>query len=86
MGRYQRKNGKMWEFFPSRDHPPSPQFGNPMFGKKFMVYFAFWDLKGTFLVFKEMFTFWVVLWLVEVGMDDPPPPPAGKIPTFSRFL
>ena len=24
---------------------------------------------GTFLVFTKMFTFWVVLWLEEVGME-----------------
>ena len=29
MGRYQRKNGKMWEFFPSRDHPPLPPVWEP---------------------------------------------------------
>ena len=47
-GRYQKKIGKMWEFFPSRGPPsrdpppPSPQFGNPMFEReKIMVYFAF---------------------------------------------
>ena len=28
---------------------------------------------GTFLVFLKFFTFWVVLWFVEVGMGDPPP-------------
>ena len=27
-GRCQKKNGKMWEFFPSRGPPPSPLFGN----------------------------------------------------------
>ena len=40
---------------------------------------------GTFLVFTKMFTFWVVLWFVEVGTGDPTPPLKRKIPTLSRF-
>ena len=39
---------------------------------------------GTFLVFLNFFTFWVVLWFVEVGMGDPPL--KQKIPTLSRFV
>ena len=62
----------MWEFFPSRGPtPPSPQFGNPMFvKKKNMVYFGFLDIRNIF-GFHKNFTFWVVLWFVEVGMGDP---------------
>ena len=30
--------------------------------------------------------FWVVLWFVEVGTGDPPPPLKRKIPTLSRFV
>ena len=61
----------MWDFFPSRGSPSlSPHFWNPMFVRNFG--------------FHENVNFWVVLWLVEVGMDDPPPL-AGKIPTLSRF-
>ena len=41
---------------------------------------------GTFLVFTKMFTFWVVLWFVEVGTGDPTPPLKRKIPTLSRFV
>ena len=26
-----KKNGKMWEFFPTRGPPPSPLFGNDTF-------------------------------------------------------
>ena len=40
----EEKNGKVWEFLPSRGPPPpSPQFGNPMFvrEKLIVVYFAF---------------------------------------------
>ena len=29
-----KKNGKMWEFFPSGGPPPSPLFGNDTFVKK----------------------------------------------------
>ena len=39
---------------------------------------------GTFLVFLKIFTFWVVLWFVEVGMGDPPL--KQKIPTLSHFV
>ena len=39
---------------------------------------------GTFLVLTKIFTFWVVLWFVEVGMGDPPL--KRKIPTLSRFV
>ena len=55
---YQKKNGKMWEFFPSGGPPPSPLFGNDMFffSKKLWFILHFRTL-GTFLVFIKMFTF-----------------------------
>ena len=61
----QKKNGKMWEFFPSRG--PLPPVWDPLVcGKKIWFILHFRTL-GTFLVFTKMFTFWVVLWFVEVG-------------------
>ena len=70
----QKKNGKMLEFFPSRGPPlPSPLFGNPMFVRKKIWFILHFRTLGTFLVFTKMFTFWVVLWFVEVGTGDPPP-------------
>ena len=68
---WQKQNGKMWDFFPSRGSPSlSPHFWNPMFVRNFG--------------FHENVNFWVVLWLVEVGMDDPPPP-CGKNSHFIPF-
>ena len=33
--------------------------------------------------FTKMFSFWVVLWFVEVGMGDPSPPPSSeKFPLY----
>ena len=56
--------------------PPSPLFGNDTFvKKKIMVYFAFQDLRNIF-GFQKNVHFWVVLWFVEVGSGDPPPPQA----------
>ena len=40
---------------------------------------------GTFLVFTKMFTFWVVLWFVEVGTGDPPPS-SEKFPLYPVLL
>ena len=65
---------------------PPPVWEPHVCEKKYMVYFAFQDLRNIF-GFQKNVTFWVVLWLVKVGMDDPPnPSPAGKFPTLSRFL
>ena len=61
-----------------------PQVGNPMFvGKKIRFILHFRTL-GTFLVFTKMFTFWVVLWFVEVGMGDPPS--KEKFPLYLVFF
>ena len=62
-----KKNGKMWEFFPS---PPS--LGTPCLWKKIKVYFAFQDIRNIFGFHKNVHFFWVVLWFVEVGIGDPP--------------
>ena len=68
---WQKQNGKMWDFFPSRGSPSlSPHFWNPMFVRNFG--------------FHENVNFWVVLWLVEVGMDDPPPL-REKFPLYPVF-
>ena len=68
---WQKQNGKMWDFFPSRGSPSlSPHFWNPMFVRNFG--------------FHENVNFWVVLWLIEVGMDAPPPP-CGKNSHFIPF-
>ena len=72
--------------FPKTGTPPSPQFRNPMFVKKKKLWFILlFRTLGTFLIFTKMFSFWVVLWFVEVGMGDPPPL-KRKIPTLSRFV
>ena len=61
----------MWDFFPSRGPPSlSPHFWNPMFVRNFG--------------FHKNVTFWVVLWLVEVGMDGPPPL-REKFPLYPVF-
>ena len=63
----------MWDFFPSRGPPSlSPHFWNPMFVRNFG--------------FHKNVTFWVVLWLVEVGMDYPPHPLLEKFPLLIDFL
>ena len=62
-----------------------PQFGNPMFVReKNYGLFCILGPLGTFLVLTKIFTFWVVLWFVEVGMGDPPLW-REKIPTFHVF-
>ena len=43
------------------------------FRRKKLWFILHFRTLGTFLVFTKMFTFWVVLWLEEMGMDDPPP-------------
>ena len=66
--------------------PPSPQFRNPMFLRENKLWFILhFRTLGTFLVFTKMFTFWVVLWLEEVGMGDPPPL-REKFPFSLNFL
>ena len=76
------------KFFPIRALPPSPQLREPQVCERKKLWFIlhFRTFIETFLVFTKMFTFWMVLWLEEVGMGDPPPPPAGKIPTLPHFL
>ena len=81
----QTKNGKMWEFFPSRGPPLHPVWEPHVCEKKYMVYFAFQDLRNIF-GFQKNVHFWVVLWFVEVGTGDPTPPLKRKIPTLSRFV
>ena len=42
IGTLSKKNyGIIWEFSQVADPPPSPPFGNPLFEKNFIVYFAF---------------------------------------------
>ena len=76
----------MWEFFPSRGLPPLPPVWEPHVceRKKYGLFCILGPLE-TFLVFTKMFTFWVVLWFVEVGMSEPPPL-KRKFPTLSRFV
>ena len=62
----------------------SPQFGNTMFVRKTLWFILHFRALGTFLVFTKMVTFWVVLWLEEVGMDDAPP--CGENSCFFLFF
>ena len=65
---------------------PLPPFLEPNVCEKKKLWFILhFRTLGTFLVFTKMFTFWVVLWFVEVGTGDPPPL-KRKIPTLSRFV
>ena len=67
------KKGKYGNFSQDGD-PALPQFGNPMFVKKKKLWLILhFRTLGTFLIFTKMFSFWVVLWFVEVGMGDPTP-------------
>ena len=75
----------MWEFFPSRG-PPLPPVWEPHVCEKKLWFVLHLRTFGTFLIFTKMFTFWVVLWFVEVGTGDPPLPLKQKIPTLSRFV
>ena len=53
-----KKNGIIWEFFPSVGPPPPPPLlGTPVSKKKvwFILHFRSF---GAFLVFTKMFTFW----------------------------
>ena len=76
----------MWEFFPSRGPQPLPPVWEPhVCEKKNYGLLCISGHLGTFLVFTKMFTFWVVLWFVEVGMGDRPPPPQGKNSHFIPF-
>ena len=61
-----KKNGKMWEFFPSGGPPPSPLFGNDTFVKKNMVYFAFQDLRNIFGFHKNVH-FWGAIMVCRSG-------------------
>ena len=80
-----KKTGKCGNFSKTRTPPPPPSLGMPcLWRKKLWVILEFRTLE-TFLFFTKMFTFWVVLWLVEVGMDDPPPTPCGKNSHFFPF-
>ena len=86
LGKLPKKiNGKMWEFFPSGGPPPLPPVWEPHVCEKKLRFIFHFRTLGTFLVFTKMFTFWVVLWFVEVGMGDPPPL-AGKNSHFPRFF
>ena len=66
--------------------PPPPGWECHVFEKKKIWFILHFRTLGTFLVFTKMFTFWVVLWFVEVGTGDPTPPLKRKIPTLSRFV
>ena len=60
---------------PNTHRNPPPDREHHVCEKKLWFILHFRTL-GTFLVFTKMFTFWVVLWFVEVGTGDPPPPQA----------
>ena len=53
--------------------PPIPPVWEPHVCEKKLWFILHFRTLGTFLVFTKMFTFWVVLWFVEVGTGDPPP-------------
>ena len=81
-GRLPQKTGKCGNFFQVGD--PPPVWEPHVCEKKYMVYFAFQDLRNIF-GFQKMFTFWVVLWFVEVGTGDPPPS-SEKFPLYPVLL
>ena len=68
----------------SKSGAPPPVWEPHVCEKKYMVYFAFQDLRNIFGFHKNVH-FWVVVWFVEVGTGDPPPL-KRKIPTLSRFV
>ena len=78
------KKGKYGNFSQDGDPALPPVWESHVCGKKLWLILHFRTL-GTFLIFTKMFSFWVVLWFVEVGMGDPPPL-KRKIPTLSRFV
>ena len=65
--------------------PPLPPVWERHVCEKKLWFILHFRTLGTFLVFTKMFTFWVVLWFVEVGTGDPPPL-KRKNPTLSRFV
>ena len=76
----------MWEFFPSGGPlPPLPPVWEPHVCEKKLRFILHFRTLGTFLVFTKMFTFWVVLWFVEVGTGDPPPS-SEKFPLYPVLL
>ena len=61
-GRCQKKNGIMWEKFPSGGPPPPPLpvWETPVIKKKSWVFFLHFWTPGTFLVFTKKSPFWVI--------------------------
>ena len=53
----QKKNGKMWEFFPSGGPPPLPPVWEPHVCEKKLRFILHFRTLGTFLVFTKMFTY-----------------------------
>ena len=62
----------MWEFFPSR----GPQVWEPHVceKKEYGLFCILGPFRNIFGFYKKV-TFFVALWLVEVGIDDTPPHP-----------
>ena len=84
-----KENGKTWEFLLVAG--PSPPVWEPNVCEKFMVYFAFYDLRNIFGLHKQIYYNWRVFWLVKnhlvnfqkkVGFGRPPPPVLTKFPHF----
>ena len=63
-----QKTGKCGNFSQVGD-PPPPRLGTPCLWEKKLRFILYFRTLGTFLVFAKMFTFSVVVWLVEVGLD-----------------
>ena len=63
----------MWEFSPCQGPPLPPVWEPHVCEEKKSWFILHFMTLGKVLVFTKMFTFWVVLWFVEVGMGDPTP-------------
>ena len=84
-GRRQKKNGIMWEKFPSGRPPSSPpHFGKPLLSKKSWVYFSFQNLRNIFGLHQKI-TILAPEKTIALGIGDPPPS-VGKVSHIFPFF
>ena len=73
----------MWELFRGPHLPPV--WEPHVCERKKLWFIMHFRTLGTFLVFTKKITLWVVLWLEEVGMDDPHSP-REEFPLYPVFF
>ena len=76
-----KKNGIMWEKFPSGGPPPPPQVWETPVIKKNGIYFSFQNLRNIFGVHQQITILNKLNRHQEVGLGQTPPPSLGIFPT-----